>query len=439
LALGLPLGELIVALALVPAWSARAAAFAAALLFLLFLALVSYQLAKGRHPACHCFGQLHSKPIGMHTLVRNGTLALLAALVAGSPAPSWSMLANSIPYVSPLVLTVLLGLGALVAAEGWLLLNLARQQGRLLLRLDEVEARLSGRPSSARSGSGPVPGLPVGAPAPDFELPTLEGSRIGLQELRRAGRPILLLSVDPSCGPCASLLPEVAQWQPTHEAVLSIAVLSRGSADLNRRRLGSHGISPVLLQQKQEVAERYQALATPSAVLISGDGHIAAPLASGPEEIRHLVERTVRTPAGRPQGLAVGSSAPAVHISDLDGTPFQLSDRVGQPTVLLFWNPACGFCHRMLPDLERWEAEHGGDDSGLLLVSSGMGAEHENLKLRSTVLLDSDFSVGRSYGASGTPSAVLVREGKVASELAVGAPAVLGLLAELSQPTQPTA
>jgi hypothetical protein len=48
--------------------------------------------------------------------------------------------------------------------------------------------------------------------------------------------------------------------------------------------------------------------------------------------------------------------------------------------------------------------------------------------LTSPVLLDQNFAAGRAFGASGTPSAVLVdAEGKVASGVAVGAPAVLEL------------
>jgi hypothetical protein len=44
------------------------------------------------------------------------------------------------------------------------------------------------------------------------------------------------------------------------------------------------------------------------------------------------------------------------------------------------------------------------------------------------VLLDQNFAAGRAFGASGTPSAVLVdAEGKVASEVAVGAAGVMGL------------
>ena len=49
--------------------------------------------------------------------------------------------------------------------------------------------------------------------------------------------------------------------------------------------------------------------------------------------------------------------------------------------------------------------------------------------LRSPVLLDQDgMRVGRLFGVTGTPMAVLVDvKGKIASELAVGAPAVLAL------------
>jgi hypothetical protein len=48
--------------------------------------------------------------------------------------------------------------------------------------------------------------------------------------------------------------------------------------------------------------------------------------------------------------------------------------------------------------------------------------------LTSPVVLDDGFVTGRTFGVSGTPSAVLVgAEGRIASDVAVGAPAVLAL------------
>ncbi len=48
--------------------------------------------------------------------------------------------------------------------------------------------------------------------------------------------------------------------------------------------------------------------------------------------------------------------------------------------------------------------------------------------LRAPVLLDQGFVAGRAFGVLGTPSGVLLdNEGMIASEVAVGAPAVMKL------------
>src|SRR5205085_11239986 len=58
-------------------------AVGALVLLLIFVAGIGYNLALGRTPDCHCFGQLHSAPAGWSTLVRNLVLALIAGLVVG--------------------------------------------------------------------------------------------------------------------------------------------------------------------------------------------------------------------------------------------------------------------------------------------------------------------------------------------------------------------
>jgi peroxiredoxin len=436
LGLSLPVTELIVATALIPGSTARPAAAAAGALLLLFLAVVAYQLARGRHPDCHCFGQLHSRPIGRATMVRNVALLLLAIVVTAYPAPSWS--AIPIPAISGLEAIALVGIVltlTLIAAQSWMLLNLARQQGRLLLRLDAMEARAQGGVAPSIPPSKPPLGLRVGTQAPPFQLPSLDGPPVSLDELRAAGRPVLLVSADPGCRPCASLLPEVAGWQRDYAETLTVAVLTRGAVEANRRKLGSLGIARVLLQKQQEVAEGYHTTATPSAVLVNADGKIAAPVAAGPDEIRRLVERAVKPPERRQEAHPIGSPAPPIRLHDLNGAAFNLEDRAGRPTVLLFWNPGCGFCRRMVPDLKAWEAGRP-SDTGLVLVSSGTASANRDMGLRSAVLLEEDFGVGSSYGASGTPSAVLIDEyGRIASALTVGAAGVLALLERL-EPSQ---
>jgi hypothetical protein len=73
-----------------------------------------------------------------------------------------------------------------------------------------------------------------------------------------------------------------------------------------------------------------------------------------------------------------------------------------------------------------------------VVVSTDSVESNQAMGLRSPVLLDKEgMSIGRLFGATGTPMAVLVdAEGKIASELAAGAPAVLALAgANKEEPT----
>ena len=72
LAVLLPIAELAVAVLLLPAASALAGALGALTLLLVFSVAIAANLARGRTPDCHCFGQVHSEPVGARTLARNG-------------------------------------------------------------------------------------------------------------------------------------------------------------------------------------------------------------------------------------------------------------------------------------------------------------------------------------------------------------------------------
>jgi hypothetical protein len=64
LAVALPLAELLVACALLPLSTAVLGAAGALVLVLCFIVGIATSLARGRRPDCHCFGQLHSSPVG---------------------------------------------------------------------------------------------------------------------------------------------------------------------------------------------------------------------------------------------------------------------------------------------------------------------------------------------------------------------------------------
>ena len=82
LGLLLPIGELAVVLALLWPPLVWAGAAGAAVLALVFSAAIGGSLWRGVAPSCHCFGQVHSRPAGWPTLLRNVGLLVVAATVA---------------------------------------------------------------------------------------------------------------------------------------------------------------------------------------------------------------------------------------------------------------------------------------------------------------------------------------------------------------------
>jgi methylamine dehydrogenase accessory protein MauD len=450
----LPLAELAVAVALIPSVSAWWGAAGTFILLLVFVAGIGSNLARGRTPDCHCFGQLHSAPAGPSTLIRNLVLAALAGVLVlfgrtTAEFDLWSWLGQlALPQRIEL-LAGMVGLSAL-AVTLWLLWHVLRQQGRLLLRLEAMEARLAEAGLAAQEVDAPPAGLEVGTPAPVFSLADVQGETLTLADLRASGKPVLLLFADPGCGPCAALFPEVGRWQRDYAEKLTLAVISRGSKEANQSKVSVHGLERVLLQQDREVQTAYQVAGTPSLVLIRPDGTIGSRLAQGAEVIRSLVGEAIGLPAlrtlpmvavprkpngqgtqarPRPPALAIGEPAPDFSLPDLSGTLVTLSDFRGSRTLVLFWRPGCGFCQRMLPDLLAWEAQSPDGAPKLLVVSSESVESNLAMGLRSPVVLDqAGMSVGSTFGATGTPMAVLVdEEGKIASALAAGAPAVLAL------------
>jgi peroxiredoxin len=471
----LPLAELGVAGALIPSSTARWGAVGALALLLLFIVGIGINLARGRKPECHCFGQLHSSPAGWSTLIRNGLLAGVSAYILwggwDNPGPGLSSVASSLGALSTAQSVGLIGgltLLGLLTGQWWFLVHLLRQNGRLLVRLETLEAMLAAGGVAAPSQNGmpaqsQQPGLPIGSQAPEFSLNGLYGETLTLDALRATQKPVLLLFTDPGCGPCTALLPEIRRWQKEHAEKLTISLISRGSLEQNRAKSTEHGLRDVLLQQEWEVAHSYEAYGTPSAVLVLPDGRIGSPLASGEEAIQNLVAQAAGAGGRAPIQLPVqpqtqggvpcpncgkvhptanghaqepmpasprlGEPAPPIKLQDLSGNSVDLKDFRGKRTSVLFWNPGCGFCQQMLPDLKEWECEAPENAPRLLVVSAGSEEANREMGLRSPVVLDEQFAVGRAFGAAGTPSAVIVDEGRrIASEVAVGAPAVLELI-----------
>lgn len=279
-AFALPLVELAVAVALIVPPAAYVGGLTALALLALFTGAILFNLARGRHPVCNCFGQIGAAPIGPLTLVRNGLLTGLALLVvaAGPDAAAiWRL--DRLFGITPL--TALAGAAALAAVL--LLLLIALAQLMILQRLSRVEMD-----ATARATAFALPkasrGLPEGSLAPSFGLSDTRGDFVTLEQLLAAGRPLILLFTKSDCPPCLAMADEVDRWSKIHSHLVEIV------------RIGDSAEAPqdyALLQVRGAVAQAYDCWGTPCAVLVTPDGHIGSRTAQGAAAIRALVKRAV--------------------------------------------------------------------------------------------------------------------------------------------------
>jgi thiol-disulfide isomerase/thioredoxin len=263
----------------------------------------------------------------------------------------------------------------------------------------------------------------------------------------------VLIFTSPTCGPCSVLMPEVGHWQRDYAKKLTIVLLSRGSVEDNRTKVSEHHLAHLIIQSQDEIDKLYNVQGTPSAVLIHPDGRIESPLVVGPDDIRALVTGVASwrqlplvpliVPGNNqhrvtPEPPRIGTQAPAFSLPDLKSELVTLSSFRGKPTLLLFWNPNCGFCKKMLPDLKTWEADPPHGAPRLLVISEGTIEENRAMGLRSPVVLTRESDVRKLFGATGTPMAILIdTQGRIASTLVVGAPDVLSLLSSATIPVGP--
>jgi uncharacterized membrane protein YphA (DoxX/SURF4 family)/peroxiredoxin len=281
----LPIAELATGVALLFTPTARLGAAAALVLLLAFIVGIARALARGEQPDCHCFGQIHSAPASRFTLARNALLAACAALVvaygSGPALDTWVSARSTAELFA-------VALGICAAAAGAYAFTIRAKAKRL-----ESDLEIA-RKIAARSR-----GVAIGFDAPDFTLPDLSGEQVGLPALLQRGKPVLLIFMSPWCGPCATLLPRVRQWQDTLSERLTLALISMGTVEQNEV-FAEQGLEDVLVQQDFEVAELFGVSATPSAIFISREGKVASIVGESEFAIEPLVRLAIRdgvTPA----------------------------------------------------------------------------------------------------------------------------------------------
>ena len=326
-------------------------------------------------------------------------------------------------------------------------------------------------------------GLPVGAPAPDFALKTLEGAERTLADYR--GEPFVLAFFSDGCGYCKAMAPTIGELP---EKGRQLVLVSHGNEEAHKKMAAENGWhSDVMVEPEYDVMSAYMAMGTPSGYLIDGEGRIASEVALGADPVLDLLkakpmepdeteteasgnghvpgsEMVFGTPApsetadetgSGPQasatgtatalktrdvaesnlvrdGLPAGTEAPNFVLQDLDGKTHALVDYRGKRVLLVFSDTNCGPCEAVSPGLVEL-AEKNRKKLQVLMISRG--DEEDNKRKAEAfgfpfpVLRQRSWEISKLYGMFATPIAFLIDEnGIIEKDVAGGPEAILDLV-----------
>jgi peroxiredoxin len=341
-----------------------------------------------------------------------------------------------------IVTWVLLGLLLVgVLSMAWSLLHVLRQHGRLLLRVEALEARIG---TDEAPGQAELAGLLPATLFPPFLLPSLDNGEVALEQFR--GERVLLVHWSPDCGYCRQIAPDLARLQEgLRKRKTKLVLVSYGSPEANRTLVEEHGLTcRVLLQPDRATVEGFAHMGTPVAYLLDEKGRIAKPVAVGardvPELAAHAAGHHSRLQTERPmsesrierEGLKAGTPAPPFELPTLRGETASLAEQRGRRVLLVFSDPDCGPCESVLPELARLHRERRSDGLEIIMVSRGALEENrrkaEAFGIDFPVVLQSGWKLSKKYGIFATPIAFLINEeGVIERDVARGPSEILSL------------
>ncbi len=120
-------------------------------------------------------------------------------------------------------------------------------------------------------------------------------------------------------------------------------------------------------------------------------------------------------------GIAVGTAAPAVVVTDLAGKSVTVAPTIGKPMLIEFWATWCEFCEALEPTMKSVYAKYGNQvrfDAIAVNVNQSPSRVERHVKDRSLaypVHFDASGAATRAYDVPATSFVVIIdRHGKVA-------------------------
>jgi len=438
-AIAIPFAELVFAFCFLFNETSWVGAIGGLILLVSFIGGIAWQIRQGKAPDCHCFGQIHSEPVGVKSLVRNIIFAILAlVLVFSGSQNQGSRLGETTAQLAQNITLILIVTGLVVVVS--YLKRLADQSSSLTRRVDLLELVANdGKPIERNEAGDPTDSLPIGAQFPDFRLPDARGRYVEFDHLLADPKPKLFLFVGPACEPCKALLPEIEEWRREFAERLQFVFVSSGSPEENVERFGAIIGESIILQKDRELAHSVFAKWTPAALLVGADGTVASHPAVGDLAMHDLIDRLRSDDIGRdrfyvsngtrPGRIKIGQAAPVFSLKDLRGDVVTQEAFVGRKTLAVFLSTTCAHCRGVVEKIREWEDSPENSKPGLMVFSEGDRDLHLDFDLKSPVLIEKGYGTALRLGMFGVPSAVLVDEyGIIASEAAIGSHAIWSLI-----------
>jgi peroxiredoxin len=352
------------------------------------------------------------------------------------------------------LLVVVILLFALMVGSWVVIYQLLKQQGRLILHLDEVERQIKvfNRPrDKVQWGVDDAPVHPieitVGKQFPPFRLSDLNGEVFNLDDLM--AKRVLLIHWSPKSEFCTLIAPNLARLQTELKAHdVRLLLVSAQVRELNQQMAQAFGLEcPVLLMNAQDQFTIFRGMGTPVAYLLNEEHCVIYPLAVGADQVLTLArEAVVSASVSKPRphlrdvsesrierdGLKAGTPAPLFHLPTIDGDTVSLEAYRGRRVLLVFTSPSCAPCDYLVPHLVKLHQQHSNTDLAFLMI--GRGDPEENRRKAAAhgytfpVALQNRWEISRLYGIFSTPVAFLIDEnGVIVANIAKGTHEILAL------------
>ncbi len=325
------------------------------------------------------------------------------------------------------------------------MMKLIRRHGETLLELESL--RSSGVPAQPQSNLSQLvrDGAPPGSVAMNFELPAIDGTHYTFTSLKRDRT--LLIFIAPDCDQSRALLKSLSELKMNLDSPrCRIALISSGTFNENLRLAREFGLDiPLLVQEGDEVYRLYFVTGTPMAYLIGRNSMSETGRIEGAQAILGVAIAALNDfgeiPNGRviptapheppwPNPLHAGDEIPEMTIERLDQGVITREDFLGRRTLLLMFDPTCGPCMDLLPDLKETAAS---GKLNVIMVTRREPAQTREIAtthgLTFPIGIQDNWEISRRIGAVAVPAACIIDpDGYLESDVVAGRQAIYNLM-----------